>query len=381
MSAVRKEGDQPARILVVKSRYLGDVLLTGPLFSTLRKNFQECRISVLVKAGTESILAGHPHVHEVLTFPEREAGESLGAYGRRHWRWWRALRARRFDWSINTTDGDRGHIVGFVSGAGVRIGFLRVDRERWWRRFLLTHPIAHHVGPRHAVLRHLDLITWHSRIRELDTRVYNAVLAQDLSTVREMLLARGWDGVKPVVQIHPTARWRFKSWTATGMAQVIDWLHERGCVVVVTGSAAAEEMANIAAIVGLCRRPPVDLGGCLTVKQVVALTALCRLYLGVDTAMMHIAASLDVPVLALFGPSMPFEWGPWPNGWDSLTRNPYGRQGIQQSGPHRIVQKDWPCVPCHGRGCNDSHVSDCLEKLDSAEVIAVLQGFLPGEVA
>ncbi|MBF0126624.1 MAG: putative lipopolysaccharide heptosyltransferase III [Magnetococcales bacterium] len=366
----------PQRILVIKSRHIGDVLLTGPLLSTLKTRFPESLITALVKKETAPMLQGHPHLEEVLCFPEPKGAESWTGFLARNLLWWRNLRARRFDWAINTTEGERGIITGFLSGAALRTSFLKPGKNHWWRKRLLTQAVTQRSGRRHAVLRNLDLLEWHHDTGNLYTRVHATFSQEDARMVRECLTANGWDGNRPLVQVHPVARWRFKCWTDSGMAEIIDHLQEKGFAVGVTSSPDPAEMDKVARILALCKHPPIDLRGKLTLKQAAAFAARCRFFFGVDTAMMHVAASLDLPVVALFGPSMAWEWGPWPNDWQGENGTPYPeKNGHQQCGPHRILQKNWPCVPCGRDGCGGSKVSNCLVEIDSGEVIQALERF------
>ncbi|MBF0510545.1 MAG: glycosyltransferase family 9 protein, partial [Deltaproteobacteria bacterium] len=86
-------------------------------------------------------------------------------------------------------------------------------------------------------------------------------------------------------------------------------------------------------------------------------SSLAHLFFGVDTVAMHLAAAVGTPVVALFGPSGEFNWGPWGEG-------------------HRVIKKDWDCRPCGRDGCQGSKKSRCLEELTVAEVIPVLDEYL-----
>jgi heptosyltransferase III len=367
----------PRRILVIKSRHIGDVLLTGPLISTLKQEFPDCLISALVKPETAAVLANHPHLEEVLTFPARQDHESTVAFFIRQLGWWRNLRRRHFDWTINTTEGDRGIIAGFLSGATERIGFLRLDKERLWRKSLLSKVIYQRLGRRHAVVRNLDLLASHSFNNPSYSKVHMDFASTDEQAVDLLLKNQGWDGKRPLVHIHPVARWLFKCWTDDGMAKVIDHLQKKGWAVVVTSGPAVDEMQKVAKILTLSHTSPLNLSGHLTLKQVAALSSRSHFFFGVDTAIMHMAASMDIPVFALFGPSHAFEWGPWPNGWQGMDESPYPLQnGIQSSKPHTIIQKDWDCVPCGRDGCDGSKISDCLMRLESQDIIGMLDRFI-----
>lgn len=368
------------RILIIKSRHIGDVLLTAPLVATLRLRHPHAHIAALVKPGTEAMLQDHPGLDELLLFPKRSHGEGLLTYFRRWSGWVLDLRRRRFDWCINTTEGDRGILTGFLAGAGRRTGVMRPKDRKAWRRLLLTEPLDLVPGTRHTVVRNLDLL---DSAGPVSRRVELAFGPDDRQRVEQLLTAAGWDGTSPLVQVHPTSRWFFKCWTDAGMARAIDHLQERGLTVVLTSAPDRRELDKAAAIRALCRRPPIDLGGKLTLKQNAALTARCRLFFGVDTAPMHMAAALDVPVVAIFGPSGAFDWGPWPNHWAGETTPYPQRGGVQPSPPHVVIQKDWPCVPCGRDGCDGSKVSDCLERLAPEEVLPLLDAALalPGSPA
>jgi len=142
------------------------------------------------------------------------------------------------------------------------------------------------------------------------------------------------------------------------MARVIDGLQETGKVrVVLTSGGEKKERTKIEQILHLCRTNPVSLAGKTTLKQLAALSQRCKFFIGVDTAAMHIAAAVGKPVIALFGPSGEFNWGPWGNG-------------------HVVIKKDWECRPCGADGCGRSKKSRCLEEISEEEVLQIAFQFL-----
>jgi heptosyltransferase-3 len=102
------------------------------------------------------------------------------------------------------------------------------------------------------------------------------------------------------------------------------------------------------------RQPAVDLAGQLDLKVLAALTAQARLFIGVDSAPLHIASAMGTPAVALFGPSGEIEWGPW-------------------QVAHRIVTTDHSCRPCGINGCGGSNRSECLETLPLERVLAAIE--------
>jgi heptosyltransferase-3 len=105
------------------------------------------------------------------------------------------------------------------------------------------------------------------------------------------------------------------------------------------------------------RTPILNLAGALSIKELGALAARARLFVGVDSMPMHLAAAMGVPVLALFGPSGELEWGPW-------------------NVPHEVVTSAHPCRPCGNDGCGGGKLSECLTTLEVAPVLAAAQRLL-----
>jgi heptosyltransferase-3 len=128
--------------------------------------------------------------------------------------------------------------------------------------------------------------------------------------------------------------------------------------VVITGAPDAAEQRLVAAIMDrlapAAKEKVVDLAGTLSLRELAALTREARAFVGVDSAPMHIAAAMQTPVVALFGPSGEIEWGPW------LV-------------PHRVVTSvAHPCRPCGNDGCGGGKVSECLTTLPVERVRAAL---------
>ncbi|MBF0438208.1 MAG: putative lipopolysaccharide heptosyltransferase III [Magnetococcales bacterium] len=354
------EPKRPYQILLIKSRHIGDVLLMAPLISTLKQRYPNSRITALIKEESRAILTGHPHLHRVWTFPKQHEGESRWSFYWRQLKAWWMLSKERWDLAINTTEGDRGILNAFLSRARERVSFINKRQEKPWRLRLLTRPVVFQGGKRHMVIHNLDL----AGAGEQDRIVRLIPSAEETQSALKKIQEAGWDGQRPLVQIHPTSRWFFKCWTDEGMAQAADFFHESGCLSLFTCGPGAEERRRLDAILAQCRHPFLDLGGRLSLKELAAVSGQCILYFGVDTAPMHMAASQNVPVVALYGPTGVYDWGPWPNGWQGED-TPYGAlNGIQRAHPHLVIQKDWPCVPCGKAGCEGLKQSRCLDQLD-----------------
>jgi len=147
------------------------------------------------------------------------------------------------------------------------------------------------------------------------------------------------------------------------MSKIIDFcMLELGLKVVITAAPLKDETERVDDILKFCKSEAVNLSGQLTLLQTAALNKRAKLFIGVDTAIMHISAANDIPVFAFFGPTAIDGWGPWDN---NTVRSNYDRKkGFQNMGRHKAYSEQRDCLPCNKNGCNDSLTSDCLMNLD-----------------
>jgi len=339
------------RILVIKLKHIGDVLLTTPAIRALKENLPDSEIYVLVPKGTEEVIAGNPDVKGILTL-DRDRG--LGPW-RRLWdglRLAREIRRLGFDLVLETGKGDREAILGILSGARYRVGYEPKGSGFLGRGYLLTHRVTLDHG-KHIVEANLDLCrTIGLEPKEKDLKL--AVSSKEMGFVEGLLQGEGVLSGDLLVTIHPVSKWLFKCWRDEGFAAVADYLVERyRARVAITSGPAEGEVKKARRVVDLMKTPPIDLVGQLSIKELAALISRSRLFLGVDSAPMHIAAAVKTPVIALFGPSGEHNWGPWGEG-------------------HIVIKKDMDCRPCGKDGCNGTKRATCLEMITTEEVIAAV---------
>lgn len=330
------------RILVVKLRYLGDVLLFSPVVRALREAYPRATITALVNAGTEAMLEGNPHVDRILTV-SRSLSTQLSLV--------RALRGVRPDLAIDLTDGDRSALLTRLSGARRRMGF---NDEGRWRGRLYTEVVRADSKRLHAVDYHLEPlrrlgIPIRSRTPELFLSESEDVAAAD------WLRTNGVDEGQPFVVIHPGARFWFKQWPLDRVAMLADRIqHAERLPVILLGG--PKEAADLAVIRAAMRTPCRTTEGRLPIRLVAAIMRRATLFVGNDNGPMHIAAAVGTPVVALFGSSDPRVWGPW--------------------GPqHRVLYKAVPCSPCPHTGC-DQGEQNCMRLLSLDEVGAAVADVL-----
>ncbi len=350
----------PARphVLVVALRRLGDVLLATPLIRSIRRAWPDATLDVLVFADTAGILDGNPDVDRVIAMPARPTfAQSL------------ALAARlfkRYHLAVSTQSGDRPTLFALLAGCEHAGPVWPGDRIK---RRLLRRGVAAEGGVH--------------RVEEM-LRLADAL---GIPRVAEVVTPAGSPAPEqapagPYAVIHAAPKFRYKQWTRAGWRALADALRARGLAVVATGGPAdrafLDELWHDAPEV---RR----LDGSLRWPELVALLAGARLYVGPDTSVTHLAAASGCPTVALFGPTDPRLWGPWPA--HGLPAAWAAAGTIQRRRNVWLVQNPLPCLPCQQEGCDrrlDSR-AQCLDELAPRQVLVAVDEALSaharGEVA
>jgi heptosyltransferase-3 len=346
-------------ILVVATRQIGDVLLTTPLIRAARLRWPKARIEVLGFAGTLGMLAGNPDVDGTIELPARLGWRGgLAAMGRL----W-----RRHDLALITDGGDRAHALGWIAGRR-RSGIVpRGESSTAWKQRLLHHAVAaagdrgtvHSVAEKHALLA--PWLEGSAAVPPV-TLPQPEALPPDLDAM-----------VRPgAVVVHAPSMWAYKQWPVAHYGDVVRTLLAQGRQVVLTGSGSPRDQDCIAPLRALGQAPAlVDTSGRLGFRQIVTLLQRASLYVGPDTSVSHLAAASGIPVVAIFGPSNPMRWAPWPA--HAALPIAWTRSGGRQVvGNVTVLQSALPCVPCGRAGCEDHRDSraDCLPGITSTRVLA-----------
>jgi len=352
----------PRKILVIITRRLGDVLLATPLIRTIREAWPAAAIDVLVFKGTEGIIVANPDIRNVITVEE-------------HCRTWPHLKflpglVRRYDIALSTINGDRPvfyawlagkYSVGFIPGEGIK---------HFWKRCLLSNWLYAETHHTHTVINNLRLA------QLLGLPLHPDVIVtwgkNDESHVRSLL---GFDiNSQPFAVIHMQPRYRYKEWSKKGWIALAQWLREQGLHVVFTGGDSEDEKALVKETIHALSGRMFNMIGRLSLSEIGFLLSQARVYVGPDTVMTHMAAALGIPTVALYGPTNPVVWGPWPKD-HTLGENPYIKKSSQNIRHVFLVQGDGDCVPCHKEGC-DRHLgslSKCLQDISPEKLIAIVR--------
>ena len=350
------------RALVTKLRHHGDVLLASPVFSTLKRAAPHAEIDALVYRETAPMLEGHPAISMLHTIDREWKRQGLLVQAAREIALVRALSARDYDLVVHLTEHPRGLTLARLLRPRYAVTRERTRHARaWGRRFTHFYRLPR-ATPRHAVEANLDALRRIGVQPDEDDKRLTLVPGAAAEARADALLAAHALAAGRFVQIHPGSRWLFKCWPAERTAALIAELVADGHAVLITGAPDPRERALVDAIVAAlpdrARAHVADATGTLTLRELAAVTARARLFVGVDSAPMHIAAAMGTPAVALFGPSGEHEWGPW-------------------RVPARVVVSTvHPCRPCGIDGCGGGKVSECLTTLPVERVLAAARDLL-----
>ena len=339
------------RALVIKLRHHGDVLLASPVLGTLGEHAPRMAIDALVYDDTAPMLEGLPGLAELHTVGRR--WRKLGATQRLflEWRLFSELRERRYDLIVHLSEHPRGAWLARALRARYSVAPALPGRGRFWARSFSHLYALPRNGRRHAVELNLDALRRIGVQPAHDQRRVRFVPGAEAEARVDALLAERGLAAGGFIHMHPASRWHFKCWPADKNAELIGRLAGEGRRIVLTSAPDEEEVALVEDIVARTQGATVNLAGKLSVKELGALTARARLFVGVDSMPMHLAAAMGTPSVALFGPSGEHDWGPW-------------------NVAHRIVASSHSCRPCGNDGCGGGKLSECLTTLPVERVHA-----------
>lgn len=340
------------RVLVIKLRHHGDVLLSSPVFSVLARALPQARLDALVYEDTRDMLTLHPAIHQVIGVGRNWKRLGPLAQLREEFCLLARLRAEHYDLVVHLTEHWRGAWLCRLLQPRWSVGPAMSKRGRGWKKSF-SHRYDHPKNAlRHAVEANLDALRRIGIQPVPEARCLSLVPgAMAEQRIGQWMAERGLRD-KEFIHVHPASRWFFKCWSVEGMADLVARFQDAGWPVVLTAAPDPAELDLVEAIQARLRPRggAESLAGQLSLKDLAALTARARLFVGVDSAPMHMAAAVGTPTVALFGPSGDRQWGPW---------------GV----PMRVVSSaSHPCRPCGIDGCGGGKVSDCLMSLGVDQV-------------
>ena len=341
---------EPPRLLVIRRRYLGDIVLLGSLFRNLRLHWPQARLTALVEPSYAEVLALNPDVDAVLPLPKSGAGLDS---------WWRALRALRggrFTHVFNLDNVPKAALLARWTGAPFRAGLFYELPHRL--KGLYTHrvidlPEEHERRPMSEYYLKI-LATAGVPIETREIRL--GPRTADLAFAHQLLESKIENPKFKILLVHPGSRSAFRLWPAERFAAVCDRVQrELQTSVLLIGGPG--EQAMLAEIQSHVHTRLASVTEPLSVGRFAALAQLCPLLLCHDSGPMHIAAAVGTPVVALLGSQNPVLFAPSGAG-------------------HTVLQPPLPCRTCVAPGrCvpGDSYRNFCVRNITEDAVWTALR--------
>jgi ADP-heptose:LPS heptosyltransferase len=331
------------------------VVFTTPAVRALKRHFPHSRLTYLVE-GLASVIVRHEPALDDVIVAERPRGLERVRYDLALAR---RLRAARFDVAIDFHGGPRSAWLTWASGAPRRIGYAIPGRQWMYTdRVPWSHDL---VPPRHSVLNQWDLLR-PLGIGPPDPADHPVAMAED-PDARERVRARLASAqVAPgasLVVVHVSAGNPFRRWPAASFAAVAAALaadRPERRIIITSGPSDSEAAAEVARAARSLAGPLGDRivrCGEFDLAELRSLAEKAALFIGGDSGPLHIATTSPVPIVAIFGPTLPERSKPW--------RDPRWRFAAVEAGP-------LPCRPCHQRHCVPGDFR-CLTGIGPARVI------------
>lgn len=331
------------KILVVQTAFPGDIILTTPLFKAIKRLFPNSKLSVLTTPAGAELLKGIVEIDSLIPYDKRGRHKSIVEYVKLIAR----LRSRHYDLWISPHRSARTAIMTYFASPVDSVGFVDAVFSFCYRKKVIRDTSLHEVDRILSLLKpFLKNMTIHEKQPYLE-------ISPQASLEAERIL--GENGITPrdlVIGMAPGSVWPTKQWTPEGFASLIDKLYKKyKAKILLLGSPNESECRD--RILSLTENKPVDLIGKTTLSVLTPIVDRCRIFIGNDSAPGHVASARGVPVVSIFGPTIP-----------AFGYAPYGEKVY-------IVEKELPCRPCHIHGpvkCPEGHFN-CMKQISADDVM------------
>jgi ADP-heptose:LPS heptosyltransferase len=342
------------RILILRRRYISDIVLLGSLIRNLQLHWPESEISVLSNSGFGEILELHPDVDRRLEIPKRKHA----LYPLRIGALLVKLRKARFDYAFDIDNSEGTAFLTRLSGAGQRVT-LAVEGRRpklGWAYTDVAWVTREERECRHITEHYLRVLEpAEVPVRSREVRLVPR--PEDLEAVDRLMQQLGLDSDLPCLIVHPGHSNPVRFWPAARYARLCDALLGDGtCRILLV--AGPTQSALLSEVASRMRRPAVVLREPLPILRFAALLQRVDLLVGHDSAPAHIASAVGTPVVALLGSRDFRRWRPL--GEDNVSLNP-----------------SFPCTECVAPGVcvpEDGARSYCVQRITEEEVLDAVRG-------
>lgn len=324
------------KIVVWQTAFLGDLILTTPLFRSIKNLFPESKLTVITKPFGKDVLKNNPNIDKLIIYDKKKSSNLQLI---------KTLRSEKFDIAVSPHRSHRASYSLFLSGIPFRVGFDRAGFS-----FLYTKTVPHRFDGTHEIDRNLSLL-----------KVFKEYDESKIHRFPEIFLDKEEDGYytklglksKNYILIAPGSKWKTKRWTVRGFSDLIDTLLKKGEKVVVFGG---KEDTDFAQEIIRGKMGVINIVGKTSLRESFSLVKHAKALISNDSAPVHMAVSFNTPVVDIYGPTIT-DFGFYPY-----------RNGVV------VEVKGLKCRPCglHGHNRCPTGTFECMEKISAEMVINAL---------
>lgn len=335
------------KILVIRYRFIGDTVLTVPALRNLRKAYPNAQIDMIVGPVSGDVLLDCPYLDNLIYFDttRKHKYENTGNTKKNFFSYIKLLRQNKYDKAYVLKRSFSSALLTFLSGIPERIGFNTEHRG-----FLLTKKVPY-IKNRHEVECFLDVLRA-DNIKINDNSLENWISPESEIKIQNILDNYDLSGVSQKALVHATSGNINKQWPLENFAEIVQYLsNDKNIQVFFTGTEKDVEIYDkILNLISIeLKNKPVNLCGKLSIQDSTALINKMDFVVGSDSGTLHIAASLNIPVIGIYGPMNPEKWKPWGE-------------------IHKPIYLDLPCIPCDLRTKCDKNYA-CIRNITPERVI------------
>ncbi len=342
-----------ARILVIRLRSMGDIVLLTPALRLLKEWRPDLHVSLLLESRFGELVEGNPDVEEVL-----EPGEGAGWNKIASWfRAARELRRRRFSICLNLHGGPTSTFLTRWSGAGSKVGFEHFRARRVYQFLVPDARTILNQSTVHTAEHQASALFWLGLPRREVPRARLFVAPARAAWWRKERASLGIAVDRDYAVLHPTALYATKQWAPENFARLGAYL-EREAGFLPLYSCGPGERPVLDSVEQAAGTPIRRLEGA-SLGEYGAALAEARLFIGNDSGPAHMAAALERPGVVIFGSSSSAIWGPWP-----------------RKGSGVVVQNFYPCNPCPGDRCYEFERPECILSITFEQVRSAVDAAL-----
>jgi len=333
------------KVLLIRLRRIGDVILTTPAVSALRKAFPSALISYIVEEPYKELVEGNPCLNNVYVLKKKQNSKDFLKFIRQ-------IRKEKVDVVIDFHSGPRASLITLFSGAKLKIGY-RIK----YRNFIYDVKLSRSSerGPIHSVENHINLVKALGISVDPSFPVSVPEAKKEEAEKVEKIIRENEFKGHSIITIHISAGNEFRDWGADNWIQMTNLLAQQPEVRIVLVGAEEDKKAE-EEILKKSKAAILSLVGRLNLRELREVISHSSLFVGPDSGPMHIAATTSTPIVALFGPTLPANFAPW-------------------KAKATLIEKNLDCRPCKQRTCIHDDFR-CLKTIKPEEVYAACLHFI-----